>query len=231
MANFHMEKMAPPYALSVEEVLDQFETSKDYGLTSDKVEQFRLKYGMNTLPQKKKSLWKVYFRPLFNLMTLILLAAAAVNLILYYFFEQSTLSSALIIFGVVFLNFIMSIFQTFRAQKALAALKKLTAFKVTVVRGNERKRIDSSEIVMGDILSLEMGDYIGADARIISAAEFKVDESMLTGESLPVKKHTDPLVRESTLLHEWENMVLMGSFVQTGEALAVVVATDRKSVV
>ena len=122
----------------------------------------------------------------------------------------------------------MSIFQTFR-RRALALLKKLTAFKVTVIRDGEKKRVDSVDIVMGDILSLEMGDYIGADARIINAVEFKIDESMLTGESLPVKKHSEPIAGESLAIHEWENMVFMGSFVVTGQARAIVVGTGRRT--
>ena len=84
MANFDMEKMSPPYTLPVEEILNQYETSQNKGLTSKQVQIVREKYGFNVLPEKKKSLWKVYFCRLFNLITLILIAAAAINLILYY---------------------------------------------------------------------------------------------------------------------------------------------------
>src|SRR5271157_5190574 len=221
-----MENSLPPYAMSTGEILEQFGISEENGLANDQVLKFRAQYGENTLPEKKKSVWKVYFKPLFNLMTLILLVAAVINLILYAAFEQSTLTTAVLIFGVVLLNFFMSIFQTFRAQKALAALKKLTAFKVTVIRGGQKKRIEGLDLVVGDLLYLEMGDYIGADARIVSATEFKVDESTLTGESMPVKKHGELLPNDSPLaIQEQENMVFMGTFAVAGEAKAIVVST------
>ncbi|HMF33336.1 MAG TPA: cation-transporting P-type ATPase [Candidatus Lokiarchaeia archaeon] len=221
-----MENSLPPYAMSTGEILEQFGISEENGLANDQVLKFRAQYGENTLPEKKKSVWKVYFKPLFNLMTLILLVAAVINLILYAAFEQSTLTTAVLIFGVVLLNFFMSIFQTFRAQKALAALKKLTGFKTTVIRGGQKKRIESLDLVVGDLLSLEMGDYIGADARIVSATEFKVDESTLTGESMPVKKHGELLPNDSPLaIQEQENMVFMGTFAVAGEAKAIVVST------
>lgn len=216
-----MEKVS--FSLAPEEVLARFGTSKDNGLTSDQAQKLQEHFGPNKLPEKKKSIVKVYFAPLYNLMTIILFAAAAVNLILYAF-QQDTLTSALIIFGVVFLNFIMSIFQTFRAQRALAALQKLTAFKVTVIRNGEKKRIDSVELIPGDLLALTTGDYVGADARIISATEFRVDESMLTGESIPVRKNASSIQKSNPTIQEQENMVFMGTFVVAGDARVVVTA-------
>ncbi len=215
-----MEKAA--FSLGPEEVLARFGTSKDTGLTTDQARKFQEQFGPNKLPEKKKSIRKIYFAPLLNLMTLILFAAAAVNLILYAFFEQATLTSAIIIFGVVLINFIMSLLQTFRAQRALAALRKLTAFKITTLRDGEKKRMDSAELVPGDLLALATGDYVGADARIISATEFKVDESMLTGESIPVKKNATPVQKAAPAIQEQENMVFMGTFVVAGEAIAIV---------
>ncbi len=211
----------PSFSLAPEEVLARFGTSKDTGLTPDQARKFQEQFGPNKLPEKKKSFVKVYFASLYNLMTLILLAAAAVNLILVAF-GQDTLTSAILIFAVVLLNFIMSIFQTFRAQRALAALQKLTAFKVTVFRNGEKTRIDSAELVPGDLLALTTGDYVGADARVISATEFKVDESMLTGESIPVKKSPAPIQKAAPAIQEQENMVFMGTFVVAGDAKAVV---------
>ncbi len=214
-----MEKAS--FLLAPEEVLARFGTSKDNGLTTEQARKFQEQFGPNKLPEKKKSFVKVYFAPLYNLMTIILFAAAAVNLILAAF-GQDTITSAIIIFAVVFLNFIMSIFQTFRAQRALAALRKLTAFKVTVFRNGEKVRVDSADLVPGDLLALVTGDYVGADARLISATEFKVDESMLTGESIPVKKNTAPVQKSSPAIQEQENMVFMGTFVVAGEARAIV---------
>lgn len=218
-----------PFSLTAEEVLARFGTSKDIGLTREQARKLQEQFGPNKLPEKKKSIVKTYFAPLYNLMTLILFAAATINLILYAYTqytpeieEQDTLMSALLIFVVVFFNFLMSIFQTFRAQRALAALRKLTAFKVTVIRDGEKKRIDSDEIVRGDLLSLATGDYVGADARVLSATEFRVDESMFTGESMSVKKNPAPVQKPAPSIQYQENMVFMGTFVVAGEAKVVV---------
>ncbi|MHA1379463.1 MAG: cation-translocating P-type ATPase [Candidatus Helarchaeota archaeon] len=141
-------------------------------------------------------------------------------------------SSAAISFGIVFINGITAIIQQIRAQKTLESLKKISALKATVIRNGKQQEISSLEVIPGDIIVLNPGDKIPADARIIEEVDLTVDEAILTGESIPVEKNNEPISIEDEVikdgiisLQEQSNMVFMGTYVNTGRGKAIIIAT------
>ncbi|MHA1384097.1 MAG: cation-translocating P-type ATPase [Candidatus Helarchaeota archaeon] len=141
-------------------------------------------------------------------------------------------SSAVISFGIVFINGITAIIQQIRAQKTLESLKKISALKATVIRDGKQQEISSLEIIPGDIIILKPGDKIPADARLIDAVDLSIDEALLTGESIPVEKNSAPVIIDDKIakdgevsLQEQSNMLFMGTYVSTGRGKAIITAT------
>ena len=216
---FHSEK--------IENVLKTLETDAVKGLESKSAEKLREKYGENTLTQKKpKSMLRRFFDQFKDVMILILLAAAVVSFVIacveqnpMEFFEPA------LILLIVVLNAIMGVAQESKAEKALAALKNLSAPHARVIRDGNESVIDAKALVPGDIIKLEAGDFVPADARLISSAALKSEESALTGESVPSEKNFAAEVAEDAPLGDRDNMVFSGCSITYGTALAVVTAT------
>ncbi|MFX1493892.1 MAG: cation-translocating P-type ATPase [Promethearchaeota archaeon] len=207
------------YTKSINELIKEFNTDKEKGLKSSELKLSYSKYGYNELPKIKKSIWKVYLAPIFNFLIVILLISGIIVFLL------GSPASTIITFTVVFLNSITVIIQQFRAQKALESLRKIGALKATVLRDDVQFEIPTRELIPGDIILLEQGDKVPADARIIDVTNLTIDEAPLTGESEPVEKNNKELKNLEIPIQKQLNMVFMGTYVDTGRAKAVVTGT------
>lgn len=212
----------PWHAKSIEETLQILRSRRDGLLENEADERIKI-FGRNVLETSKPpSLWYVFIRQFFNPLILVLIAASIVKLFVYSFLDGIVL--IVTIFAMVFIGFI----QEAKAESAMGALKKLTAHKSKVMRGGRLMLLSSEELVPGDEIFLEMGDKIPADARLIEASNLKVDESTLSGESMPSEKEIQEVPRESPLVDR-KNMVYMGTVVAYGKAIAVVVNTGMST--
>ena len=216
---------------SVETTLHQLSSDSVNGLSSSKAEELLLKHGENRLREKKKKSTLSRFIDQFkDVMILILLVAAAISFAIACiegnpkeFFEP------LLILLIVFLNAIMGVMQESKAEKALDALKNMSAPHARVLRGGVESVIDAVNLVPGDIIHLEAGDFIPADARLIKSVSLKSEESALTGESVPSEKDASVTVAEDAPLGDRTNMVFSGCSVSYGTATAVVTATGMNT--
>ena len=212
------------YLLSTEEVLKNTNSNKETGLTEEKAKELLQKNGPNKLKeQKKDSLIKKFFKQLADPMIIILICAAAVSAFTAVY-EHEAPTDVIIILAVVLINAILGVFQESKAEKAIEALQAMTAAQSKVIRDGKLLHVKSEELVVGDIIVLEAGDDIPADARILESASLKVEEAALTGESVPVEKHSDVLNGEVSL-GDRKNMVYMGSACVYGRAVCVVTQT------
>ena len=215
------------YHQSKEEVLNHFNTSEAEGLSSDKVEELRNKFGENRLQEKKKKGTLARFLDQFkDLMILILIGAAVISFVVACieknpkeFFEPA------LILLIVVLNAVMGVAQESKAEKALDALKNMSAPHARVLRDGVESVIDASCLVPGDIIRLEAGDFVPADARLLKSNALKSEESALTGESVPSEKDADSDVKEGAPLGDRANMVFSGCSITYGTATAIVTAT------
>ena len=195
------------YRKQSEEVLQLLQSDARLGLTDEQVLSQREKFGLNELEEKKREPWIVKFLKQFaDVLIIILLVAAVISLIV----DPSEWVDSLVIFIVVMLNAVLGVVQESKAPTC------------KVIRNGKTDVIPSAELVVGDIILVEAGDFIPADARLIDAVNLQVDESALTGESLPVNKHTEMLEGETTALGDRKNMLFSSTFVTGGRGKAVV---------
>ena len=222
---------------AAEEVLSALETDVQRGLTAEQVAARRAQYGENKLDEKKKKPLIVRFLEQFkDVMIIILLIAACVSfgIICYQVFvthEENPIEfvePALIVFIVV-LNAIMGLVQESKAEKALEALKNMSAPHARVIRDGKEQLIQASELVPGDIIFLEAGDFVPADARLLKSSNLKSEESALTGESVPSEKDASAVVDENSAIGDRDNMVFSGCSITYGTATAVVTGTGMKT--
>ena len=216
---------------SVDETVSALNTDAENGLKPEQVSELLTTHGPNRLKEKKKKTMLSRFLDQFkDVMILILIAAAVVSFVIACiegeakeFFEPA------LILLIVVLNAIMGVAQESKAEKALDALKGLSAPHARVVRDGKEEVIDAAELVPGDIIKLEAGDFIPADARLISSTSLKSEESALTGESVPSEKEAAELVDEKAPLGDRSNMIFSGCSVTYGTAVAVVTATGMNT--
>jgi len=216
-----------PYTEKTSELLMKLSTDKEKGLNSVEVKNRLDKYGQNKLREKKKKTTFQRFLDQFkDAMILILIAAAIISFVVVCV-EQNwgELFEPSLIVLIVILNAVMGVYQEGKAEKALDALKNMSAPHARVIRDGEEKVIDASELVPGDIIRLEAGDFVPADARLLHSAGLKSEESALTGESVPSEKDYLAEVKESAPLGDRHNMVYSGCSITYGTATAVVTAT------
>jgi len=200
-----------------EEILQIFYTSEQ-GLSEREARDRLKKFGFNEIVERKKVNPLLIFLGQFkNFLIIILLVASFVS------FLAGRKDDAILISTILLLNALIGFFQEYKAEKAMEALKKLLVPKTKVIREGKQKTIPSRELVPGDIILLEEGDKVPADCRLIEVFNLKVDESSLTGESIPVEKHDRVL--GDVAIPERKNMVFMGTVVTSGKAKAVVVDT------
>ena len=218
-----MNQTQPPsdiaYLQSIDDLITQFQTDPNNGLKTSEIERKIIKYGYNELPKIKKSLWKIYLAPIFNFLIIILIISGA----LVFIFGDRT--STIVTFTVVAINSATVITQQFRAQKALESLRQIAALKSIVLRDGIQFELPTKELVPGDIILLEQGDKIGADARIIDFSNLSIDEAPLSGESEPVEKNNQNIQEENLPIQKQNNMVFMGTYIHTGRGTALVTGT------
>jgi Ca2+-transporting ATPase len=197
----------------------QLQTSES-GLTTRDVLWRRNQFGMNVLEQEARpSFWELLRNQFKDFMVQVLLGAAGLSFVL------GRGKDALLTLAIVTANAVLGVVQERKAESSLAALQKMAAPQAKVVRNGQLMRIESADLVRGDIIELEAGDRVPADARLIASWELEVEEASLTGETLPVKKDARFLGTEGLTLGDRQNMVFMGTSVTRGRAKAVVVAT------
>ena len=218
------------HSKKIQEVLDELKTS-EHGLSENSVHSRFLRYGPNELEKtKKESLIKCFFKQFLNIMVGILLFSAIVSISFAIAKKDYTdLFEGLVILFIVFMNALIGVFQESKAQACLADLQKYSKINVKVLRDGKHEIIDSTKLVIGDIVELEAGNVVSADIRLIQSNNLSCDESALTGESLSAEKNADIVCKNSTILSERKNMAYSGSMVTSGKAVGVVVATGKNT--
>jgi Ca2+-transporting ATPase len=208
------------HTLNSEDVLEKLHSPRDTGLTSEEVKLRLERYGHNQLKEgKRTSFVKMVFDQLNNFVVILLIVAAIISA----FLGESIDAAAIII--IVVLNTVMGVVQENRAENALAALKKMAAPEAQVLRDGHRVSIPSRELVPGDIVFLETGNFVPADMRLLDAVNLRIEEAALTGESVPVSKDVSPVMDENASLGDRKNTTFMGTVVSYGRGQGVVIST------
>jgi Ca2+-transporting ATPase len=221
---------AAPYRREVRDVLAALGSDAHLGLSEEEARARLQRYGRNELAAEKPVPgWRRFLAQLQDALVILLLAAAAISAGLWLYERESALPyEALAIFAIVLLNAAMGYIQESRAASAVAALKQLAAAHANVIRDGQRWSISAAEVVPGDILVIEEGDTIPADARVIQSTSLKTAEAALTGESLPVAKDPAAIAAEAPL-GDRDNMVFSGTAAAYGRGRAVAVATGMNT--
>ncbi|MHA1264001.1 MAG: cation-translocating P-type ATPase [Candidatus Helarchaeota archaeon] len=211
------------YSKTLDEIFSELRTNPEIGLKLDEIPARLEKWGLNELPKIKRSIWRIYLAPVFNLLIIMLIIIAIPIAIL------GGIVDTVITFSVVIANAVAAIIQQYRAQKTLKSLMKLTALKATVIRNGIPTEIETTELVPGDIVELKQGDKVPADLRLISTVNLEVNEAPLTGESVAVQKQEETLQENNLPIQKQRNMAFQGTFVTSGKARAVVVYTGGRT--
>ncbi|MFA5375229.1 MAG: HAD-IC family P-type ATPase [Dehalococcoidia bacterium] len=216
------------HSLTPEEAISKT-GSRISGLTEKEATERLVRYGVNELTGKKKPpLIMVFLRQFLSPLIYVLLAAGIISLVSQFFTEEAHYIDAIVIFGVIILNAVLGTFQESQAEKAMEALLEMAAPKAKVRRNGNIENIPAREIVPGDILLFEAGDKVPADVRLLENVNLKVNESALTGESVPVEKQLAPLA-EDAIIAERVNMLFASTIVTNGRAAGVAVLTGMET--
>ncbi len=208
-----------PHQQDIVTALEELHTTAK-GLSTKEAQTRRERYGPNELTEKKrKTAFAMFLDQFRDFMILVLIAAAVISGVI------GEPADTIAIVVIVVLNAILGFSQEYRAEQAMAALKKMTAASATVLRDGAPATLPAAELVPGDIVLLEAGNIVPADLRIIEAVRLKAEEAALTGESVPVEKHVNPVPGESVPLADRRNMLYKGTFITYGRATAAVIAT------
>ena len=214
---------------SQDEIEKELETNIEKGLTKEKVESHRDKYGFNELKaKKKKSLFVKFLEQFKDFMIIVLIIAAVVSGIVGYM-EGEGVTDSIIILIVVIVNAIIGVVQEAKAEKSLEALQKLSSHVAKVVRNGKVEVVQSRELVPGDVVVLDTGDYVPADLRIIESFNLKSQEASLTGESVPVDKNTEVINDEKVGIGDRTNMLFSSSLITYGRGKGIVVETGMNT--
>jgi len=215
------------YNLELNQIYQKFQTDPDNGLTQKEASNRLLEHGPNEIPKVSKGFIKIYLAPLFNWLIVIYLIGALILFLAWAFGGEGNLLFISLTLGIVFLNCLVAIIQQYRATKKLKALRELTAPTSTIIRNGQKIEIPTKDIVKGDLLTLEQGDKVPADSRIIQCFNLEVNEASLTGESEPVRKTESgsALKIEDISIGERNNMVFYGTYITTGTGKSIVVKT------
>lgn len=214
------------HEMTAEEAAKRLKTDTKNGLDEREASSRLLKNGRNRIEERKhRSLLKRFIAQFSDFMIIILIAAAAVSYVTSLLSGEPDLTEPLIIIAIVTLNALLGVIQETRAEHSLEALRRLSSPHTIVIRGGRESRIDSEEIVPGDIIRLRAGDMVCADCRLISSDGLTADESPLTGESHPVTKDADLVLDGLTAVGDMKNMVHASTHILSGAAEAVVVRT------
>jgi magnesium-transporting ATPase (P-type) len=208
------------HQMKVEEVMPYLRSDQN-GLTNEEVSKRQGQYGRNTMPQpKSKTLVEIFFHQFLNPLIYVLIAASIISI------ATGDVKDAIFIAAIILINAILGTYQEWRAENSALALRNLVKVKCRVRRGGRIFEIDSEELVPGDIVFLESGQKVPADLRLLSVNDLSVEEALLTGESVPVNKITDPMLGGADLpIGDRLNMVFAATTIQKGRATAVVATT------
>ena len=218
------------HMLSTKEVEKKLGTNIKLGLTEKQVEERRQKYGLNQLKeQKKQSILIRFFKQFNDFMIIILLIASVVSAIVSKMEGSNDYFDSIIIIAIVVFNAIMGLVQEAKAEESLEALKKMSAPTCKVKRQGNIVTIKGEEVVPGDIVLLEAGNYVPADCRLISSSNLKIEESSLTGETVPVLKEAESLLNEKTALGDMVNLAFATTIVVNGHGEAIVTETGMNT--
>jgi Ca2+-transporting ATPase len=213
------------FAKSVEETLEALNVNPGTGLSLEEAERRKKEFGLNKLEgQKRKTILQLFLKQLKDALIYVLFGAVVITLFMGEYVD------AIIILMVILINAILGVTQEVKAGNAIEALRKLSAPKALVKRNGEVKEIESEQIVPGDILILDAGRLIAADLRLIESANMQIDESSLTGESVPSKKDAKAVLNSAeTPLGDRVNLAFMSTMVTYGRGVGVVVDTGMKT--
>lgn len=222
------------YLATVEDVLGEQSSNADAGLSSAEASSRLASVGPNKLKEEEKTpLWKRFFEQMADPMVIMLIVAAAISAITGTIQGEPEWADVVIILAVVIINSVLGVVQEAKSEQALEALQQMSAAQSKVIRDGKLVHLPSADLVPGDIVLLEAGDSVPADCRVIESASMKIEEAALTGESVPVEKHTAPIElaegSDDVPLGDRKNMCYMGSTVVYGRGRAVVVATGMKT--
>ncbi len=216
--------------LRKEEVLRELKTNTRSGLNDEEVIFRRSKYGENKLEDKPKESLLIKFLKQFNdFMIIILIIASIISAAVSYFQGENDYIDSVIIIAIVILNAIMGVVQEAKAEKSIEALKEMTPPRAKVIRSGVTEEINAEELVPGDIIILEAGNYVPADCRLLESHNLKIEESSLTGETEAVLKNADMIAKKGVALGDMLNMAFMASIVVNGTGKAVVTDTGMNT--
>ncbi len=216
--------------ITKEETIKMLESSQDLGLSKKEVSKRQKKYGLNILEsKKKKSIIVKFFSQFSDFMIITLICAAIISFLVSLLHGKLDFVDPIIILLIINLNAILGVLQETKAEKSLEALQKMSAPTAQVLRDKVITSVDAKELVPGDIIYLETGHFVPADARLLSAINLRIDEASLTGESHPVEKDADIVLTEDTLLADRHNMVMATGIVTYGRGIATVTATGMNT--
>jgi P-type Ca2+ transporter type 2C len=223
-----LPKKLPGYSNDLEEVINSLQTDIRTGLEATNAYERKIQFGPNKIITPKPNFWVVYLAPLFDTLIVIYLIMTAV-LFLFSILVPDVRNQVMFWLGFISLNMALAIFQQYRAQKKVEALQNLSPPKSMVIRDGLKFEVLAQNLVVGDIIELNLGDRIPADARLIECHNFGVNEASLTGEPVAVTKDTqlDKALDEDTPISLRKNMVYLGTFVQTGSAKAIITAVGN----
>ncbi|MCL2488510.1 MAG: HAD-IC family P-type ATPase, partial [Oscillospiraceae bacterium] len=214
---------------ALENIYRQLQTCPDKGLSAGRAAELQNEIGFNKFDEEKKeTVWRKVWHHLKDFSSLILIVAAGISLVLAIM-EDHGFAEPIVILSIVVINIILAVRQEMDAERALEALKNMHARMTVVIRDGVRQPLDAVQLVPGDILMLETGDMIPADARIIECVNLKVEESALTGESVSVEKDAGAAVGEKVPIGDQVNMLFSGCLITNGRAKAVVVETGMRT--
>ena len=218
------------HSSSVEEIAKNLKTNINIGLSDDEAQKRFDRYGPNNLKEKKKESIFVKFIKQFNdFMIITLIIAAIISAVVSKLNGEADYIDSIIIVAIVIFNAIMGLVQEQKAEKSLEALKKMTAPNAKVRRDGRVQEIDATLVVPGDIVILEAGNYVPADCRLINSYNLKIEESALTGETIPSLKDSSKILKENTAMGDLCNMVFATTIVVNGHGEAIVVETGMNT--
>ncbi|MBC8015844.1 MAG: cation-translocating P-type ATPase, partial [Sporomusaceae bacterium] len=207
-------------SVSLHDVCCQLGTTLDFGISEQEAKVRQCKYGLNVLTEgKKASFWQLFSNQFKDFMVKVLMGAAGLSFVL------GKVKNAMLTVGIIISNALLGATQEIKAEKSLGALQKLGAPMANVIRGGRAVKIKADQLVPGDVIVLEAGDKVPADARIVTSTHFEVEEASLTGETIPSKKSHLSIGTDHTVLGDRKNMVFMGTSVTRGRGTAIVVGT------
>ncbi|NLG81765.1 MAG: calcium-translocating P-type ATPase, PMCA-type [Bacilli bacterium] len=211
-------------SMSIIDIERELVTDLQLGLHASEVARRQREFGKNVISEsKKRTFFQMFLEQISDFMVLTLIGAAIISFLL------GEKQESILIIVIVVVNAFLGIIQEYKAEKSLEAIKKLASVHARVIRGGKLEIIDASELVVGDIVLIEAGDYVPADMRLIEVNNLKVDESPLTGESVPVEKDTEVILSDNVPISERKNIAFKGTYVTYGSGKGIVHATGMQA--